>query len=86
MVRRATTIDAIVMVTAHFGDLDVYTSDPSDFARPYSMHPASVMPASALQLHPDATVLLDEAAASRLALADYYRFATAHQPAWQRVD
>jgi predicted nucleic acid-binding protein len=31
LVRRATTIDAIVMVTAaHFGDLDVYTSDPGD--------------------------------------------------------
>lgn len=30
-VPRATTIDAIVMVTAaHFGDLDVYTSDPDD--------------------------------------------------------
>jgi hypothetical protein len=32
LVQRATTIDAIVMVTAaHFGDLDVYTSDPGDF-------------------------------------------------------
>ena len=31
LVQRATTIDAIVMVTAaHFGDLDVYTSDPDD--------------------------------------------------------
>jgi predicted nucleic acid-binding protein len=31
LVRRATTIDAIVMVTAaHFGDLDVYTSDRAD--------------------------------------------------------
>ncbi len=30
-VQRATTIDAIVMVTAaHVGDLDVYTSDPAD--------------------------------------------------------
>jgi predicted nucleic acid-binding protein len=33
LVRRATTIDAIVMVTAaHFGDVDVYTSDPGDLA------------------------------------------------------
>ena len=32
-VRHATTIDAIVMVTAaYFGDLDVYTSDPGDLA------------------------------------------------------
>lgn len=46
----------------------------------------AMVPASALQLHPRATVLLDEAAASSLRLADYYRFAAAHQPAWQRVE
>lgn len=38
-------------------------------------------PASALQLHPRVTVLLDELAASRLELADYYRFVQAHKPA-----
>jgi glucosamine-6-phosphate deaminase len=43
-------------------------------------------PASALQLHPHATVLCDEPAASRLALADYYRDAYAAKPAWQRDD
>src|SRR5690606_8275790 len=31
-------------------------------------------PASVLQMHPAVTVVLDEAAASRLANADYYRF------------
>lgn len=36
-------------------------------------------PASVVQLHPHAVVLLDEAAASRLALADYYRYAFAHR-------
>lgn len=30
------------------------------------------MPGSALQLHENATVILDEAAASRLVLRDYY--------------
>lgn len=40
-------------------------------------------PASVLQLHPRATVLLDAGAASRLRLADYYRHAYAHKPAWQ---
>lgn len=36
--------------------------------------PVSAMtPASALQLHPDATVMLDEAAAAKLALRDDYR-------------
>jgi glucosamine-6-phosphate deaminase len=33
------------------------------------------LPASVIQLHPNVTVLIDEAAASRLRFADYYRFA-----------
>lgn len=33
------------------------------------------LPGSVIQLHPEVTVILDEAAASRLANADYYRFA-----------
>lgn len=41
------------------------------------------LPASAIQLHPHVTVVLDEAAASRLADADYYRYAFAHKPHWQ---
>lgn len=32
-------------------------------------------PATSLQLHPDVTVVVDEAAATRLELADYYRYA-----------
>lgn len=43
-------------------------------------------PASALQLHPHATLLVDEAAAGRLALRDYYRSVAAAKPAWQRED
>lgn len=39
-------------------------------------------PGSAIQLHPNVTVIIDEAAASRLAHADYYRHARAHTPAW----
>jgi glucosamine-6-phosphate deaminase len=46
----------------------------------------SMVPASALQLHPRATVLADEAAASSLALADYYRAVFAGKPAWQREE
>jgi glucosamine-6-phosphate deaminase len=45
---------------------------------------AAVCPASALQLHRRAAVLVDEAAASRLRLADYYRWTYEHKPAWQR--
>ncbi|GFH37643.1 glucosamine-6-phosphate deaminase [Streptomyces pacificus] len=44
---------------------------------------AAVCPASALQLHPHATVVVDEAAASKLKLAGYFRHAYAHKPAWQ---
>jgi glucosamine-6-phosphate deaminase len=44
----------------------------------------ALVPASALQLHPQATVLLDEEAAARLALAAYYRDVHARKPAWQR--
>jgi glucosamine-6-phosphate deaminase len=40
-------------------------------------------PASVLQLHPHATVLLDDDAASRLRLADYYRETYANKPHWQ---
>ncbi len=40
-------------------------------------------PASVLQLHPHVTVILDEDAATRLALADYYRQAFAGKPEWQ---
>ncbi|MEK7703450.1 MAG: glucosamine-6-phosphate deaminase [Myxococcota bacterium] len=42
------------------------------------------VPASALQLHARTTVLVDEAAASRLALGDYYREVHRGKPAWQR--
>jgi glucosamine-6-phosphate deaminase len=40
-------------------------------------------PASVLQLHPHVTVVVDEAAAVELRLADYYREAYAHKPDWQ---
>jgi glucosamine-6-phosphate deaminase len=43
----------------------------------------AIVPASALQLHPHATVAVDAAAASRLRLADYYRETWAHKPPWQ---
>lgn len=40
-------------------------------------------PASVLQLHPHATVLLDEAAASRLERTEHYRAVYAAKPEWQ---
>ncbi|CAL9555564.1 glucosamine-6-phosphate deaminase [Streptomyces sp. enrichment culture] len=46
---------------------------------------AAVCPASALQLHPHATVVVDEAAASKLKLADYFRHTYANKPEWQGI-
>jgi glucosamine-6-phosphate deaminase len=46
--------------------------------------PISAMwPATIMQMHPHATVLVDDAAAGRLQLADYYREAYASKPVWQ---
>ena len=41
------------------------------------------LPGSAIQLHPHATVVVDEAAASALRFADYYRYTFANKPDWQ---
>jgi len=41
------------------------------------------LPGSAIQLHPHATVVVDEAAASALRFAEYYRYTFANKPAWQ---
>jgi len=46
---------------------------------------AAVCPASALQLHPHATVVVDEGAASKLKLADYFRHTYAAKPEWQGI-
>lgn len=46
---------------------------------------SAMLPASAIQLHPHVTVVLDEAAASQLKLADYYRYTFANKPEWQGI-
>lgn len=43
------------------------------------------MPASILQMHPKAVILLDEASASELEMKDYYQYVYAHKCDWQRV-
>jgi glucosamine-6-phosphate deaminase len=42
-------------------------------------------PASVLQLHPKATICLDEAAASLLKMKSYYRWVFDNKPDWQKV-
>lgn len=44
---------------------------------------SAMWPATVLQHHPHVTVLVDEAAASRLQLAGYYRETYASKPGWQ---
>lgn len=46
---------------------------------------AAMCPASAIQLHPHATVVVDEAAADRLTLAEYYRDTYGAKPSWQSL-
>ncbi len=46
----------------------------------------SAVPASVLQMHPRATIIVDEAAASLLAEVDYYRYIDENRPAWQGPD
>ena len=46
---------------------------------------AAMVPASALQLHPHATVVVDEAAATALRQAGYYRETWSHKPSWQGI-
>ncbi|MGG5171638.1 glucosamine-6-phosphate deaminase [Pseudarthrobacter sp. J1738] len=48
--------------------------------------PVSAMcAASILQMHPHVTILVDEAAASSLKLADYYRHTFDNKPSWQGI-
>lgn len=44
---------------------------------------SALLPGSAIQLHEHVTVVVDEAAASQLKLADYYRYTFDNKPAWQ---
>ena len=44
---------------------------------------SAMMPASVLQLHRHATVIVDEAAASQLQETEFYRFVDANRPEWQ---
>ena len=43
---------------------------------------SSMCPGTALQLHPDATVVVDAAAGGRLSLTEYYRHTHANLPPW----
>ncbi len=46
---------------------------------------SSLWPATIMQMHPHATLLIDDDAAGRLQLGDYYRQSYALKPAWQHI-
>jgi len=46
----------------------------------------AMCPGSVLQMHQFATIVVDEAAAAGLKLADYYKQVYANLPAWQRLE
>ncbi len=46
---------------------------------------SAILPGSAVQLHEHVTVVVDEAAASQLKLADYYRYTYDNKPDWQGI-
>ncbi len=75
-----TILDARHLVLVAVGE-----SKAEPIARAVEGPLTSMCPASALQLHPHATVVIDERAAARLALADYYRDTFAGKPAWQHI-
>ena len=45
---------------------------------------SAMMPGSVLQFHRDARIILDEAAASKLKKADYYKWVYGNKPEWQQ--
>jgi glucosamine-6-phosphate deaminase len=73
-----TILDARHVVLLAFGE-----AKADAVARAVEGPVTAMVPGSALQLHPHVTVVVDEAAASRLGLAAYYRETWAHKPPWQ---
>ena len=46
---------------------------------------SAMVPASILQMHPDVTIFIDEAAAGSLKNRDYYREVFEGKPSWQSI-
>lgn len=46
---------------------------------------SALCPSTILQMHPNATLLIDEPAAGKLQRSEYYRWVFDHKPGWQRV-
>ena len=75
-----TIMDARHLVLVAFG------ANKADAVRDFVEGPVSAAcPASILQFHPRATVIIDEAAAAKLAGAATYRYTFSNKPDWQGV-
>jgi glucosamine-6-phosphate deaminase len=72
-----------ILEASHLVLLASGTAKAEAVARAVEGPVTAMVPASALQLHPHVSVVVDEPAAACLALADYYRETWAHKPAWQ---
>ncbi|POH59852.1 glucosamine-6-phosphate deaminase [Arthrobacter glacialis] len=75
-----TIMDARHVVLVAFG------AGKADAVRDFVEGPVSAScPASVLQFHPRATIIIDEAAAAKLAGASTYRHAFDNKPSWQGI-
>lgn len=74
-----TILDARHLVLLAFGD-----SKADAIAGAVEGPVSSSLPGSAIQLHPLVTVIVDEAAAAKLAYADYYRFSWENRLPFER--
>ncbi len=85
--RHALTIGIATILSARRIVLVAFGSAKADaVARTVEGPLTAMVPGSALQLHPRAIVIVDEAAASGLTLRAYYDTVAAAKPAWQRED
>lgn len=85
--RHALTMGIATILSAKRCVLVAFGAAKADAAARLIEGPLGAMvPASALQLHPQATVILDDAAAARLTLRAYYETVAAAKPSWQREE
>ena len=84
MPRRAITMGIGTILEARRCLLLATGEDKADIlARAIEGPLTSMISASALQLHPNCTVVVDEAAASKLREAEYYRWIFQNEPCWK---
>jgi glucosamine-6-phosphate deaminase len=75
-----TIMDARMVVLLAFG-----ASKANAIAQTVEGPISSMMPASILQMHPVAKVILDGAASSQLRNTSYYRWVYEQKPEWQQI-